>query len=229
MKPPTPFVPGSEVAGTSPPSVRESPGGRWATGSSCSAGSADSPARWWPRRCPWWRCPTPSTSARAAALIQSYCTMLLHPDPAHHGGPGRVGAGARRRRRHRTGRRRRGHGARRPGHRRRLHPGQARCRRGHGGRGDHRLRGRGPEGPGPRAVGGWGRRRRRPGRGTPRRAGAAGHPAPRAGTASSASRRGRSRRSPSTRCCSTTGPWWAWTGAGGRSRTPSATGRSSTS
>lgn len=63
--------------------------------------------------------------------------------------------------------------------------------------------------------------------GTPSRP--CGPPATWEGSVSSVSHQGPSPPFRSTRCSSTTAPWWGWIGAGGRSRTRSATEPSSTS
>ena len=100
---------------------------------------------------------------------------------------------------------------------------EARCRAGRRRRGHHRLRGGGSQGPGPRAIGRRRRRGHRPGGRTPQRERPARHPAP-GSVLRDRLRLGAHRaRSPSTWCSSTTGRWWAWTGEGGRSRTRSAT------
>ena len=149
IKPPSPSCPAARSPARSSPSAPGSPGSTAVTGSSPSPGSVGSPTRW---RCrPSRLVPMPGTVDfdQAATLIQSYCTVLFTLTRRTTLAPGEwvlvLGAGG-------------GVGlaatdvATALGGRviaaastlDKLGGGA-----GHGGRGDHRLRGRGPQGAGP--------------------------------------------------------------------------------
>ena len=205
-------------------------GGRRPRAGHAAGSAASRPTSSWPRRDVVPIPAVPSATGRPPRLVQSYGTMLFSFTRRTSAAGGRVGARARRRRRDRAGRRRR---ARHLGARviaARLVPGQAGRRRGGGRRGHHRLRDRGPQKAAIRELSGGGVDVVvDPGRRPLRRPGAAGAgldgPLPRD--------RLRRRRDPpparSTRCCSTTAPWSASTGARGRCATRPATSRCSPS
>ncbi len=112
-------------------------------------------------------------AGRRAGRVVRHDALRVHPP--HDGDGGRVGRGAGRRRRHRTGRDRPRQGARREGGRVRVDAGQARAGRARGCRRASRLlrsRAR-PEGDDPRAHGRW-----RPSRRGPRRRAEVGADAP---------------------------------------------------
>ena len=142
IKPPVPFVPGTESAGRSPRWATRSTGCGSASGSWSRPAWAASPPRWRRRPRRSRRCPTSSTRHGRRRSPRATAPALYALRERARGAVRRDRARAGRRRRRRAGRHRRGAGARLPGARRGLERGQAGGGAGGGRRGGARSGGR---------------------------------------------------------------------------------------